>query len=202
MHAIEYGYRYPAIRAITDLQQMRDQGAVSIAFDRVGYDANDVEESSIYVYIGKCGEHTGWISDDAPYGPDLVVSGGYILPEAFNWTSSIRLFPAEERTAIHENLQQALSADPDTTLKYLGSDLQNSADGGSSLTGYFNGNKYYGKWRKVTNLQNKVVTAYFAEPTTESSDYRYKLSGVDAYTVNRRIGNKQIFNKLIKSRNR
>lgn len=195
MHAIDYGYRYPAIRAITDLQQMRDQGAVSIAFDRVGYDANDVEESSIYVYIGKCGEHTGWISDDAPYGPDLVVSGGYILPEAFNWTSSTRLFPVEERTAIHEDLQKALSADPATTLKYLGSDLQNASDGGSSLTGYFNGNKYYGKWRKVTNLQNKVVTAYFAEPTTESSDYRYRLNSVDAYTVNRRSEEgKQIFN--------
>ena len=195
MHAIDYGYRYPAIRAITDLQQMRDQGAVSIAFDRVGYDANDVEESSIYVYIGKCGEHTGWISDDAPYGPDLVVSGGYILPEAFKWTSSTRLFPAEERTAIHEDLQEVLSADPATTLKYLGSDLQNASDGGSSLTGYFNGNKYYGKWRKVTNLQNKVVTAYFADPTTESSDYRYCLNSVNAYTVNRRSEEgKQIFN--------
>ena len=66
MHSIEYGYRYPAIRAITDLQQIRDQGAVSIAFDRVGYTQDDVLESRVYVYVGKCGEHTGWISDDAP----------------------------------------------------------------------------------------------------------------------------------------
>lgn len=194
MHDIEYGYRYPAIRAITNLQQMRDQGSVSIAFDRVGYDADDVEESSIYVYVGKCGEHTGWVSDDAPYGPDLVVSGGYILPEAFKWTSSVKLFPAEERTVVPQSLQVVLSADPETTLKYLGSDLQNATGGGSSLSGYFNGDKYYGKWRKVTNLKNKTVSAYFAESTNESSKYRYKLSCVSAYQVNRRSGDgRQVF---------
>lgn len=190
MHDIDYGYRYPAIRAITDLQQMRDQGAVSIAFDRVGYDANDVAESNIYVYVGKCGEHTGWISDDAPYG-DPIDAGDkkYILKDAFQHTYADYFYPADQRCEVPESIQEDIGIGPDdTTTKYFGSDLQNAPDGGSSLGGNFqkhNGNNYYGKWRRIDNLGNKDVTAYYAQNDDPGAHYQYQLKEITAYKLNR-----------------
>ena len=86
MHDISYGTRYPAILQVNNLKTMRGWGRVDIVFERVGYTQDDVLESSVYVYVGREGEHRNFVPDTAPYGATIYAtdSGGntkYIYDE-------------------------------------------------------------------------------------------------------------------------
>ena len=71
MHDISYGTRYPAILQVNNLKTMRGWGRVDIVFERVGYTEDDVLESSVYVYVGREGEHRNFVPDTAPYGTSI-----------------------------------------------------------------------------------------------------------------------------------